>query len=116
MALWLIHSIVGPEDGDADVADDLQVTCNIVLALGVPQSESVVHVHISILFSHVGITERGVDLPVLYSRSLLVFCFRYSSVYVLIPSSQFLPLAPMVSPLVIISLISKSVSLFLFYK
>lgn len=32
------------------------------------------------------------EFPVLYSKSLLVVCFVYGSVYLLIPNSKFLPL------------------------
>ena len=53
--------------------------------------------------------------PVLYSTSLLVIYFMYSSVYMSIPISQFIP-PPRLSPLVTISLFSTSVTLFLFCK
>ena len=33
-----------------------------------------------------------VEFPVLYSRSVLVICFMYSSVYMSIPIFQFIPL------------------------
>ena len=35
------------------------------------------------------ITEYWVEFPVLYSRSLLIICFIYSSIYMLIPNSLF---------------------------
>ena len=38
-------------------------------------------------FSHTGYTEYLVEFPVLYSRSLLIIYFIYSSVYMLIPNS-----------------------------
>ena len=38
------------------------------------------------------------ELPVLYSRSLLVFCFKYSSMYMSIPNSLTIP-SPHPSPL-----------------
>ena len=41
------------------------------------------------LISH--IDHYWVELPVLYSRSLLVTCFRYSSVYMSIQISRFIP-------------------------
>ena len=62
-----------------------------------------------------GFTDCWVDFPVLYSRSLVVTYFIYSSVYMLMSSSSFI-LPPTISPLATVSLISKSVSLFLFYK
>ena len=40
------------------------------------------------------ITEYWVEFPMLYSRSLLVIYFIYSSVYILIPNSQFIPTSP----------------------
>ena len=40
------------------------------------------------------ITEYWVDFPVLYSKSLLILCFIYSSVYVSILISQFIPHCP----------------------
>ena len=43
------------------------------------------------------ITEYWVEFPVLYSRSLLVVYFIYSSGYMSIPISQFIPVPP--SPL-----------------
>ena len=65
-------------------------------------------------FSHIAITEYWVEFPVLHSRFLLIICFIYSSVYMSIPISQFVPSC--ISLLVIICLFSTSVTLFLFYK
>ena len=67
-------------------------------------------------FSHLSYYRYWAEFPVLYSRSLLVFPFKYSHVYMSIPNSQ--PVPPCYpSPLVtIISSFSKSVSLFLFCK
>ena len=45
-------------------------------------------------FSIQVITEYLVQFPVLYTRFLLVICFIYSSVCVLIPSSYFIPSSP----------------------
>ena len=42
----------------------------------------------------------------LYSRSLLIIYFIYSSVYLLIPNSQFIPPPTHLSPLLAISLFS----------
>ena len=61
------------------------------------------------------ISECWVEFPVLYSRSFLIIHFIYSSVYMLIPNSYFIP-PPHVSPLVTISLFLRSMSLFLFCK
>ena len=47
----------------------------IVLVAGVQQSDSVIHIHIFILFqifSHIGYYRLLIEFPVLYSRSLLV--------------------------------------------
>ena len=74
---------------------------------GVQQSDSFIYIFISLQV----IIRYGIQFPVLYTRSLLLIYFIYSSVYLLIPNSQFiLPL----SLLVTISLFSMSVSLFLF--
>ena len=43
------------------------------------------------------VTHYWAEFPVLYNRSLLVIYFIYSSVYMLIPVSQFIP-APSLSP------------------
>ena len=57
------------------------------------------------------ITEYWIEFPVLYSKSLLVIYFIYSSVYMSIPISQFIPSPP--SPLANTRLFSTSVTLFL---
>ena len=70
-------------------------------------------------------SEYSVELPVLYSRSLLVIFFVYSSLYIVVgvqglvwrqrQSSPSTPhLVPPLAPLVTISLFSTSVTLFLF--
>lgn len=73
-----------------------------------------VQVHVQVLFPyrppHI---DHWVDFPVLDSRHLFLICFICSSVYMLIPRSYFIPPAN-VSPLVTISMVSKSLSLFLF--
>ena len=43
------------------------------------------------IYIHTYITEYWVELPVLYSRSLLVINFVYHNVYMSIPVSQFIP-------------------------
>ena len=60
-----------------------------VLVSGVEQSDSVIHTHISILFQilfHYRLLQ-SIEFPVLYSRSLLIIYFIYSSVYMLILNS-----------------------------
>ena len=52
--------------------------------------------------------------PVLYSRSLISYYFVYESVYMSIPTSQFIP--PTLSPLLTIDLFSAPVTLLLFCK
>ena len=59
-------------------------------------------------------TQHWAEFHVLSSRSLLVHCFKYSSVYLLIPNSLTIP-SPIL-PQATIRLFSKSVSLFLFCK
>ena len=61
------------------------------------------------------ITEYWVEFPVLYSRSILVICFIYSSVYMSVLVFQFIP-PPLTPPAVTISLFSTSVTLFLFCR
>ena len=63
--------------------------CNVVLVSDVQQSESVLHIHAVFFrfFSHIGLY--GV-----LCRSLLVIYFVYSSAYISIPISQFIPFPP----------------------
>ena len=61
------------------------------------------------------ITEYWIEFALLSSRSLLVICFIYSSVYMSIPIFQFIPL-PASYPLVTVSLFSTSVTLSLFCR
>ena len=90
---------------------------NFVLISGVQQSESVIHTHIFFLFQILFPYRllQNIEFPVLYSRSLLVIYFIYSSVCMLIPSSRFIP-SHDVSPLVTISLFSISVRLCFAFK
>ena len=70
-------------------------------------------------FSLIGYYKIWSRVLVLYSMSLLVIYFIYSSVYMLIPHSSFThphPHPPRPPPLVTISLLSMSVGLFLFCK
>ena len=61
---------------------------NIVLVSGVQQGYSVIHIHTSIFF-HILFPYRllqNIEYSSLYSRSLLITCFIYSKVYMLIPN------------------------------
>ena len=65
-------------------------------------------------FSHIGhYRVLSVYFPVVYIRSLLLIYSIYSSVYISIPTSQFIPHSA--SSLVTISLVSKSLGLILFH-
>ena len=67
---------------------------NVVLVSGVQQSDSVIHIHVSILFQILcpfKLLQNTEQFPVLYDRSLLVIYFKYSSVYMSISNSQFIP-------------------------
>ena len=72
---------------------EVQLTYNAMLVSSVPQSDSVVHVHVSILlqilFPHrlLQNTEQS-SLCYIYDGSLLVTYFIYSSVYMLIPNQE----------------------------
>jgi len=62
----------------------VQLINNVVLASGVHQSNSVVLIHVSILFQIVfpiRLLQSIKQFPVLYSRFLLVIHLKYSSVY-----------------------------------
>ena len=71
---------------------------NVVLVSGVKQSEPILRIHIPTPsldpFSIYAIREYWVEFPVLYRGSLLVIYFIYSSVYMSIPMSQFIPPSP----------------------
>ena len=61
-------------------------------------------------------SEYWVEFPVLYRRYLLISCFRYTSVCMSIPTSQFIPPPSLLLPAqVTINLLSTSVALFLFF-
>ena len=73
----------------------VQLTYNLVLtfccvAKWISHSYTYIHFFLD-SFSTPVIAEYWEDFPVLYSRSLLVIYFIYSSVYVTIPVSQFIP-------------------------
>ena len=95
----------------------LTILCYLVS--GVQKSDLVKYVHVSILFKIASpfrlLQNTEQNSLLLYSRSLLVICFKYSSVYMSIPNFQ--SISPPTLPLVTISYktsFSKLVSLFLF--
>ena len=58
---------------------EVQLIYNVVLVSGIQQSDSVIHIHIPILFQILFPFRllQNIEFPVLYSRSLLVICFKY---------------------------------------
>ena len=71
---------------------EVKLIYNVVLASDIQQSESVVHMHIPTYIWTLpiqAVTEYQVEFPVLYSRSLLVIYFIYSSVDMSVPVSLF---------------------------
>ena len=56
------------------------LTYNVVLASGLQQSEPVVHIHISIIFSHTGYYRILSRFPCAISRFLLLVSFVYTAV------------------------------------
>ena len=90
----------------------------MLLLSGVQQSESFIHMYILFFFrffSHIGYYRVLSRLPCAVHRSLSVDYFVHKSVSMLIPTSYFIPHS-MMSPSVTLSLISKPMSSFLFYK
>ena len=81
------------------------VDLQYVLVSGVRQSDSVIP--ISLLFQILFLSRllQNVEFPVLHSRPLLSIYFMYSSAYMLIPVSQFIP-PPHLSALVTLNLFS----------
>ena len=71
----------------------VQLIYNVVLVSGEQQSESVIHMHISTLFQIIFPYRslQRIAFPVPYSRFLLVIYFIYTSVYMSVPISQFIP-------------------------
>ena len=79
----------------------------------VQQSESAIHIHISPLFwtsSHLG-HHRALSRVPCALQYVPTICFTHSSIYMLIPISQFIPSSPMAT-----CPFSTSVSLFLPWK
>ena len=71
---------------------DVWLVYNVVLVIGVQQeqSDSVIQMSIILIFfSLIGCCEIVSYFPVVYSRSLLVICFIYGSVYMFIPNFPF---------------------------
>ena len=73
------------------------------------------YVHVYLLFHIWAIKEYWAEFPVLYSWSLLVIYFKYSSVHMSIPNSQSVSFASSPFPGTI-NLFPKSMSLFVFCK
>ena len=95
-------------------APTLQVDSLSTEPSGKPHTYTYIHSFFR-FFSRIGHQRVLSRVPVLYSRFLLVICFLYSSVYVSISVSQFIP--PFCFPLLVtISLFSTFVTLFLFCK
>ena len=89
----------------------VELIYNVGLVSSVQQGRSVMHIYSSTLYQipFPCRSLQSIGLPVLYSRSLSVICFIYSTVYMLIPISQFTPyLSP---PLVTVRLFSTSVTI-----
>ena len=75
---------------------------HVVLVSGVQQSDSVIHIHVSILFQILfpfRLLQNMEQSSLCYTVSLLVIYFKYSSVYMSIPNSHFIS-SPHLSPLV----------------
>ena len=70
---------------------NLSLVYHIVLVSGVQQSDSFIYIHISIVFQILFpcrvLQNTEYEFPMLYSRSLVIIYFMYSSVYLLIPNS-----------------------------
>ena len=67
----------------------VQLINNVVLVSGLQSGDSVIHIHVSVLFQILSPFRllQNIEFPVLYNRSLLVIYFKYNSVYTLIPTS-----------------------------
>ena len=67
----------------------------IMLVSVLQQNDSVIHTHVSILYRilfPVRVLHNWAEVPVPYSRSLLLIHFKYSSVYLSVPNSLTIPL------------------------
>ena len=106
------YSSWGHKKSDTTEHTHSQLTSNVVIVSGKQWRDSAIHIHGSILPQ----TPLPSKLPhnteqsyVLYSSSLLVICFKYSSLYMSIPKSLTIP-SPHSSPLITLSSFSKFVS------
>ena len=108
------HSCIGEGNGNP-----LQCSCLenprdggawLAAVYGVAQSRT----RLKRLSSSSSITEYWTEFPVVHSRSLLVIYFIYSSIYMSVPISLFIP--PPLYLLVAVSLFSTSVNQFLFCR
>ena len=71
-----------------------QLTRKVVIVSGEQWRDLAIHIRVSILPqtpSHPGCIWHWAELPLLYSRSLWVIHFKYSSVYISIPNSLTIP-------------------------
>ena len=85
----------------------------VYLVSGIQQSESVIHVNISILFSHIGYYK----FLSMFSCYTVGSCYLfYTVVYDIIPTLPIPPSPQTISLMVTIRLVLKSVGLFVFYK
>ena len=96
-----------------------QLTSSLVLVAGVQHSSSLVD-SLLLIPPLVAVTEYWTWFPAPHGGFLLVICFVYSSVCVLIPASQFTPPSPPLSTWVTITLpfvfLSFFLSFFFFFK
>ena len=74
----------------------VELIYNGVLISAIQESESVIHIHISILFQILFLFRllQTIEFPLPYSWSLLIIYFIYSNVYMLIPNSSFIHPSP----------------------
>ena len=89
------------------------VDLQFALISAVQQSDSVIHIYTR-SFSLWFITGYQIESPVLYSRTLLFIHYIHNNLHLLIPNSPSIPLHP--NSHLATSLLSMSVSLFLFHK
>ena len=108
---WCNGHELGQTSGDGEDREACRAAAH-----GVAESDTTgqhSNIFFQILFTFWLITEYWAEFPVLYSRSLLIVYFKYSSMEMSVPNSQSIPIPPF---LVTIHLFSKSVSLFLFSR
>ena len=86
--IWLIYSVSGIQQSDSAYVYIFSLYIYTYIYIHT-------YIFFQIIFLHrlLQVIEYSSysSLPVLYSRSLQFICFKYSSVYMLIPNSQFIP-------------------------